>query len=266
MDMPRAGFNQDDAIPGAEDRRITIRRRHALGRAHFGEVLGWWFARGSLSHSRLLQICEWVSGEAGLIGSSQISHLRNAAIRNPNWLLIEGVCNVNLGIHKWQIEGPKSCFKAYGPFGKGIDGESALNEAIWLPMPNADVPLQFHDWCNLFTGRLMLSYVDEVIVSPSDSSRLNEELAKLLEEVIEGQGLGFRRGMAELLRAYPVTDDTRRQRLRSLILGESTMLGDEIQQELASIAAAIEIIRELEPGSYGPQQLWRELTSNRKRT
>jgi hypothetical protein len=29
MDMPRAGFHQGDAIPSAEDRRITIRRRHA---------------------------------------------------------------------------------------------------------------------------------------------------------------------------------------------------------------------------------------------
>ena len=265
MDLPRHGFD-DDAPPGAEDRRITIRRRHALGRAHFGEVLGWWFARGSLSHSRLLGICDWVSGEPSLVGSSQISHLRNASIRNPNWLLVEGICNINLGIHKWQIEGPKACIQDWGPSGKGPDMEKAMEEAIWLPMPDADVPLQFRDWCDLFTGRLMLSYVDEVIVSPSDGSRLNEELAKLLEEVIEGQGIGFRRGMAELLRAYPVTDDTRRQRLRALILGEATMLGDEIQRELPTIAAAIEIIRELEPGTYGPQQLWRELTSNRKRT
>jgi hypothetical protein len=266
MDMPRAGFHKDEAPPGADDRRLTIRRRHALGRAHFGEVLGWWFARGSLSHSRLLTICEWVSGEEGLIGSSQISHLRNAAIRNPNWLLFEGICNINLGIHKWQTDGPKACYQAWGPLGKGPSGEAGMEEAIWLPMPDADVPLQFHDWCDLFTGRITLPYVDEVIVSSSDGARLNEELAKLLEEVIEGQGLGFRRGMAELLRAYPVEDESRRQRLRGVILGEATMLGDEIQQELASIAAAIEIIRELEPGSYGPQQLWRELTSNRKRT
>lgn len=263
MDMPRQGFHQADPPSTV---KLTTRRRHALGRAHCGEVLGWWFARSNLTHARLIAICEWVSGEPGLLGSSQITHLRNAAIRNPNWLLIEGICNVNLGIHKWQTEGPQACFQAYGPFGKGPDGEAMLGDAIWLPRPDADVPLQFGDWCAIFTGRLTLSYVDEVIVSSADASRLNEELAKLLEEVIEAQGLGLRRGMTELLNAYPVADESRRQRLRRLIIGEATMLPDEIQQELASIAAAIETIRELEPGSYGPQQLWRELTSNRKRT
>jgi len=262
MDLPRDGFSPDNG----SERRYSLRRRHAIGRAHFGEVLGWWFAKGKLSHKRIEMISTWIHRDRNVVASSQVSHIRNATLANPNWVLIEGIANVNTAIHLWQTSGPRECFRVYGPFGKGIEGEAAMDEAIWLPLPNEDQPLRFRHWCEIFAGMLELPYVDEVIISPGSASRLNEELAALLERVILQSGLTFRDGLQRFMGFYPVTDESRRSRLQSYAMGREVLETEQIRLELASIATAIERMRDLEPGSYGPQNLWREMTSNRKRT
>ena len=96
--------NGSRSLPG-------LRRRHAEGRSYLGQVLAWWLGRSGISYNQLGTLSDWANGEAGLLISSQISHLRRASLRNPNWRLIEAICGVNQAIYDWQTHGPEACAK-----------------------------------------------------------------------------------------------------------------------------------------------------------
>lgn len=241
-------------------------RRHSSGRAHFANVLNWWLREAQLSHNKLGSIADWAIGETGWLQSSQLSHLRNGNIRNPGLGTFDALGAANEAIWRWQTEGPKACVVAYGPHGGGRPFEETLTAAIWLPRPNGDQPLAFPDLCELFTGRITLDYVTDVVVSPADARAMSERLGELLNTLTLQFDGTVRETIGRLLQLYPVEDKRRSDRLRGLMLGMEAFDREQLEEEMVAVSEMIRAARHLPEGSYGPRELHAELSSDRRRS
>lgn len=241
-------------------------RRHSSGRSHFANLLNWWLREAQLSHSKLSAIGDWAVAEAGWLQTSQLSHLRNANIRNPGLGTFDALGLANEAIWRWQIEGPRAAAAIYGPHGGGQPFEAVLSTATWLYYPGTERPLDFSGFCELFVGRLSLDYVAEVVVSPADARAMSECLGDLLNALTDQFEGTVREAMASVLKLYPVEDKRRIERLRGVMLGTEGLERHQIEEEMAAISEMIRAARGLPEGEYGPRELHAELSSDRRRS
>lgn len=242
-------------------------RRYELGRSHFANTLNWWMIRCGISHAQLGSIADWAMREDGTLISSQISHLRNANIRNPSLLAFDALGAANQAIWLWRTAGSEVAIKQFGTSGLEPPTAELLDRIDWLPQPEQpDQPLRFAQWCELFCGLLQLPYVDRVVVPPQEARQLSDELGRLLDQLVSETGMGMREGMAEILKLYPVADSNRINRLRGVILGHEHYNHSQVEEELFAISELVAQLRGLPDGQYGPRELYAELTRKRRRT
>jgi hypothetical protein len=244
--------------------RVSMTRRHTQGRAHFGQCLAWWLQRSDLSYAQTSAVADWATGETRCLIGSQIAHLRHSTLRNPNFRLIESLSATNQAIADWQTDRSEA-LQQYGPLPSSLSPQ-LMDGAVWLHDPEVpDQPLSLCQFVELFTGHLTLPYVDAIAVSDRDARHLNEELAGLINADIAKLGLGPRDGIEAFMAAYPVKDQSRRQRLKELVLLGHGLEPSELEDELAAIASAISQLRKLPPGTFTPTELYTELTAHRRR-
>jgi len=253
-------------VPVVAPRRIAVAKRMASGRAHFASVLNWWMARCNYSHAQIGAMADWALAQDGWLISSQISHLRNNHVRQPSFINLEALGAVNQVLHLWHTEGPREVFHRHGPFGDPILTEELLDRGQWLKHPKTDHPLDFAGFCELFVGRISLPYASSVNLSGHEARRLSEELGILLDQLADETGLSPRDAITEVLRHYPVDDKARVARLRAVLLGMEVFSQAQVEVELFAISELVAGLRGLPEGSYGPQELFAELTKHRQRT
>jgi hypothetical protein len=247
-------------------RRIAVAKRMSNGRAHFASALNWWLAKCDYSHAQIGALADWALAQDGWLISSQISHLRNNHVRQPSFINLEALGAVNEALAMWHAEGPRETFHRYGPFGDSQLTEELLDRGQCLKHPKTDQPLDFAGFCELFVGRIKLPYASSVNLSGHEARRLSEELGVLLDQLAAETGLTPRDAITEVLRHYPVEDKARVTRLRSVLLGMEVYSQSQVETELFAISELVAGLRGLPAGSYGPQELFAELTSNRQRT
>lgn len=242
-------------------------RRHIHGRAHLANVVNWWMARSGFSHAHLSALADWGLGEQRWLIGSQISHIRNNHYKRSSLQTFEALGAANLLLWSWVVEGAEKCQKRYGPRPSQALTDTTLNAGVWLQHPtHTDEPLEFENFCSIFAGRLTLPYVDTVVVSPSEARVLTIALADLLDAIVCGWSGTLRERIARLMESYPPTDATRRERLRKVLLGSETLSQEQLEQELLSCSHMVRLARGLPEGSYGPAELYGELSSGRQRT
>ena len=247
-------------------RRIAVAKRMTNGRAHFASAINWWLNRCDYSHAQIGALADWALAHDGWLISSQISHLRNNHVRQPSFINLEALGAVNEALAMWHAEGPRETFHRYGPFGDSQLTEELLDRGQCLKHPKTDQPLDFAGFCELFVGRIKLPYASSVNLSGHEARRLSEELGVLLDQLAAETGLTPRDAITEVLRHYPVEDKARVTRLRSVLLGMEVYSQSQVETELFAISELVAGLRGLPAGSYGPQELFAELTSNRQRT
>lgn len=252
---------------GSRASRLTLARRHAMGRAAMAQAIAYWTTRSGLSYQQFQSLGDWASGEKRLLIGSQLARMRHAGVRSPHMSVFEGLYLTNQALANWQHDSTEA-LRTYGPLSAYSNlSPEALDGAFFLYRPDApSEPLTFCDWINLFTGRLELPYIDSVVLNERDTAKLVEELATLVNDVIAELGLGPRDGIARFMDAYPVKDPGRRQRLKELVLFGTGMDPAEMEDEMAAVAETIRSLRNLPPDSFGPTQLYSELTSGRRRS
>jgi hypothetical protein len=211
-------------------------QRHIEGREHTGAVLNWWIRRCCFTHTNVTALAAWVCGDSTWLQSSQVSHLRNRRMRTPQFKLFEGISAVNEAIATWQQQGKPQCLKKWGPTPDQAPSDSQMDAALflWHPDQEARQPLVFHDFCDLFAGRLRLPYVDEASVSPGQSRIISDRISQELEQWLTSQR-SLRAGMAKLLDLYPSRDSTRVAKLRDVILGADSYTVTELELELVAL-------------------------------
>lgn len=211
--------------------------RHIEGRDHTAVVLNWWIRRCGFTHTQLTALAAWVCGDSTWLQGSQLSHLRNGRMRTPQLKLLEGISAVNEAIASWQQDGQSICVQKWGPLPSQAPSASELDQAIylWHPEKGAETPLIFHDFCDLFAGRLRLTYVDEASVSPGQSRVISERIGEELDRWLLSKG-GIRAGMPSLLSHYPVAEAGRTAKLQQVIMGSDFYSSAELDDEAYALS------------------------------
>jgi hypothetical protein len=211
-------------------------QRHIEGREHTAAVLNWWIRRCGFTHTMVTALAAWVCGDSTWLQGSQLSHLRNSRMRTPQFKLFEGVSGVNEAIATWKLQGKMACLKEWGPLPDQAPAEFLLDDAIylWHPEKGEGHPLIFHDFCDLFAGRLRLPYVDDSSVSPGQSKLVSDRIGEELDRWLADRG-GIRAGMGKLLEMYPVRDANRVSKLQQVIVGADSYSAAELDEELFAL-------------------------------
>lgn len=264
---PPATPTVPDSLPPG---RQLSSRRHLLGRQHLSAVLNFWLARSGLSHDQIGSIANWAMSEKGWLSSPQLSHLRNGSVVKPSHRNLDAIGGANEAIWLWQKRGPEVCMRRYGPHSAYRIEDAWLTDAIWLHHPvHTDEALCYADFCDLQAGYLMLPYLGEVNLSPSETKALNQALADLFDRLAQerlGEGQSLRQALDTVLAAYPSTASRdRREHLRNVILGTADYTKAELEKELFMLAETVRTLRGLPEGDYGPAELHAELSASRRR-
>lgn len=241
-----------------------------MGRQHLSAVLNFWLARSGLSHEQLGSIADWAMSEKGWLSSPQLSHLRNGSVVKPSHRNLDALGGANEAIWLWQQRGPEVCMRRYGPHSAYRIEEQCLNNAIWLHHPHhADEALNYADFCDLQAGYLVLPYLAEVNLSPSEARALSQALADLFDRLAQerlAQGQTMREALDAVLAAYPSSaSPDRREHLRNVIIGTADYSKAELEKELFMLAETVRTLRGLPEGDYAPAELHAELSESRRR-
>ena len=261
--MHRLTMQEQDTAPAM----LTATGRHQLGIAQLPALLNYWLGRSGLSHEQMATIASWGLGEPGMIDPSWISRARNGRQpRGASWKNTDALAAANEAIWLWQKQGPEAARANLGPQSSWGIEEKWLDRAEWLPVPDhPDQPLRFGELAAVFAGHLDLPYLQETMLSPGEARQASERLAELLNDAAVERGWSPREAKIEVERAYPTTDGARHRRLQAVILGNRELNREELESELHALAELLRVIRQLEPGSYGPDDLLTELLSGSHR-
>ncbi len=210
--------------------------RHLEGRDHTATVLNWWIRRCGFTHTMVTALAAWVCGDHTWLQGSQLSHLRNSRMRTPQFKLFEGISAVNEAIATWRMQGKEACFKQWGPLPGPAPSDFMMDAAIylWHPDQGEQTPLVFHDFCDLFAGRLRLGYVDDTSISPGQSKQISDRIGEELDRWLADRG-GIRAGMPELLKIYPSKEATRIAKLQQVIVGADSFTAAELEEEMFAL-------------------------------
>lgn len=243
----------------------SIAARHDAGRAHLGQVLGYWLSRSRWSFRKLQELSGWATGEDRPLPNSAIAHVRNGNLRQPGFRIFEALCAVNLAVDDWQQHGADYCTARYGPLPRTI-APPDLDDAIVLQHPDTQEPLTLCDWFLIFCGRLMLPFADQITITPSQASDASAKLLAMIDDAIAPQALPPRAALDAIVAAYPITDRKRQARLRDWLVRGHHLDPDTIEEELEPLAATIATLRGINPDTYTTQDLWRDLIRDRRRS
>jgi hypothetical protein len=233
-------------------------------------VVNFWLAKANLSHEQLGSIADWAMSEKGWLSSPQISHLRNGSVVKPSHKNLDALGGANEAIWRWQREGPQECRRHYGPQSAYRIQDEWLSNAIWLHHPeNNDKAINYADFCSLQAGYLVLPYLGEVNLSPSEAKALSQALADLFDQLAQerlNEVQSMRQALDVVLAAYPSSASRdRREHLRSVIMGSADYSRPELEKELPFLAETVRVLRGLSEGEYGPPELHAELSASRRR-
>lgn len=248
----------------AEPLRVAS-QRHDHGVATMAALLNHWLGSSKLSHDQLVAVASWGLNERGMIDGAVISRARNGKqVRGLSWRHLDALSAANRAIWLWQTKGQDGAWKVLGPHGGWGVREEWLNDATWLPHPEyGSEPMTFGDLAEVLAGYQDVPYLTTPLLSPGEARQMSDRVVQLLEGSATERGWGPREAVRQMVAAYPVTDRARQQRLRGLIVGEQTLARGDLELELHALAEMIRATRGLRPGSYGPAELRRELSSVR---
>lgn len=253
------GNNRYDPAMSTAGPRLTFAQRLERGDHWFREMLADWVQRSGLAHRQVGALSSWTMGERSPLDHSILSRLLTRKLK-VSIQVIAAMARLNEAIHLWHSEGQEAALQRYGPLTPWRIKAEWLNDCPWLSMPDDPMlPMDAGDFLKVVIGDLPLPYLGDRLLLPADRLRIAEKLPALLDRTIVMAGLTPMGGMQRLLAAYPATDESRRDRFRALLLGETELSGDELREELLGIAEAIRQLRGLELGRYGPSELEAEL-------
>lgn len=253
-----------EPAPGPQQPILPASDRHNRGKAHLGHVVNFWLAKSGLTTRQLSRIADWGLDERGWLHDAKLSQIRrNAFIRALPMRYLDACGAANNAIWLWQCKGEKAALSKLGPPAKERIKPEWLDRAIWLAHPDYPTdPLGPADWFEIATGHLELPYVASPMLAPNEGPQLTEELCNLLFTLVASESQ--RDQMRKILRAYPVPDQERRDRLASVLLGATSYDREQAEQELYSLAEVVRDLRGLSAREYGPAELYAELTRNRR--
>lgn len=201
--------------------------------------------------------------ERGWLADSKIAELRRNRFSRP---LSTSYCDAlgaaNQAIWLWQVKGQDQAIAKLGLPETYKVRRDWLDGAHWLAHPEyADEALTPADWFEIAAGHLDLDYVQSPVLAPNEGPQISEELCQLLLSLVPD--LATRDRLRTVMRAYPVSDTNRRERLGSVLMGITSYSSEDFEAELYALSQIVRHLRGLTARDYGPVELYSELTLNR---
>lgn len=230
--------------------------RRERGRVAFAHLLDLWLKRCGCSHQQMGALCDWASSGHRQFDFNKLSKLRNGN-QGASLVQLDALGAANEAIWRWQHD-PDAAVALLGPFeGYGVE-QQTLVDAIWLPLHDTpDEPLRPADLFEILLGLQPPPFALSAVVRPSQATELSRALAELLNELIQGLGLGPMQARAAILRAYPGDNG---DAIWELASQGAVMTADELEAELLPCSALVASLRGVPPQVYGPRQLHQELS------
>lgn len=264
--MSNAPATPPEPGPGHAALILPATERHNRGKAHFSHALNYWLAKSGLTTRQLSRIADWGLDEKGWLHDAKITHLRRNSFLRPLPIRYVDACGAaNQAIWLWQCRGEQEAISKLGPPAKDRVQPAWLASAVWLPHPDyPSEPLGPADWFDVVAGYLELPYVASPKLAPQEGPQLTRELCALLFSLADDGSQ--REQLQQILRAYPVSDRERRERLGSVLLGISAYTADEVEAELYALSEIVRNLRRLNAKDYGPAELYAELSRDRRQS
>lgn len=239
--------------------------RHNHGRAHLGHAVNYWLGRAGLTTRQLSRIADWGMDERGWLADSKIAELRRNRFGRP---LSTSYCDAlgaaNQAIWRWQAKGEEAAVASLGLPDVYQVKREWLSQACWLKHPDyPEEPLTPADWFEIATGHMELDYVKSPVLAPNEGVQITDELCHLLLSLVP-EDLPQRDKLRTVLKAYPVSDVERRERLGACLLGSASYSSEDFEAELYSLAQLVRHLRGVSARDYGPVELYAELTEHRR--
>lgn len=195
-----------------------------------------------------------------MLHSSQVSKLRNAQMATPFLKAFEGVEACNHAIWAWHQDGAEATRRRLGPLPSCLLATD-LDAATWLfDHRSANrAPLSFCGLVEVFAGRLVLPYVEQTELSPSDAKAFCDALSDWLDQWCASHG-GLRAGFRLLEQSLAGFPPERVTWLRRVVTRDAEYIPGDLVEELELIVAALNATVEEPRSEY---QWLRELLRRR---
>ena len=213
--------------------------RLANGIAVFSRGVRMLLARNGLTHEQLVKLSQW-SNPWGMtwLSTSQISYLRTGQLQKAGPQTIDALGQVNLRLAQ-----------AAGVGGPGVDSlpdfgpiPSTLGlpeEPFFLRHPDSHEPLDAGGLYLTWIGRLTPEAMEEGHISDMEGRRLSGNLSRIVQGWARDRKLTIGQALEQSLTAYGVVEESRRQRLRSVVVGFEVYAGADLDQELPALGAML---------------------------
>jgi hypothetical protein len=227
--------------------------RLAGGTQVFSKAMRMLLARNNLTHEQLVKLSQWCNpwGTTWL-STSQISYLRTGTLKKAGPATLDALGQVNLRVA--QAAGASSAaideLPDFGPM--PAQNLGLPEEPFYLRHPISHEPLDAGGLYMVWIGRLVPESLEgDGHISDMEARRLSANLGRIVQAWARDRRLTIAQALEQALTAYGVVDESRRQRLRSVVVGFEVFAGAELSDELPALGAMLGALDESDPIGVG---------------
>jgi hypothetical protein len=213
--------------------------RLANGITVFGRGVRMLLARNNLTHEQLVKVSQWCC-PWGLtwLSTSQISYLRTGQLKKAGPQTIDALGQINLRLA--QLAGASSPAVAdlldFGPMPSTL---GLPEEPFYLRHPVSHEALDAGGLYMVWLGRLQPECLEEGHISDMEARRLSGNLSRIVQGWARDRKLTIGQALEQALTAYGVVEESRRQQLKSVVVGFEVFSGENLDREIPALGAML---------------------------
>jgi hypothetical protein len=214
--------------------------RLAGGIQTFSKAVRMLLARNNLTHEQLVKLSQWCN-PWGLtwLSTSQVSYLRTGTLKKAGPQTLDALGQVNLrlaqaaGANSTAIEG----LPDFGPIPSTL---GLPEEPFYWRHPVSHEPLDAGGLYLMWIGRVVPEALEgDGHISDMEARRLSANLSRIVQGWARDRRLTIAQALEQGLTAYGVVEESRRQRLRAVVVGFEVFTGEELDLELPALGAML---------------------------
>lgn len=217
--------------------------RLSSGIQTFSRAVRMLLARNNLTHEQMVKLSQWANpwGMTWL-STSQISYLRTGQLKKAGPQTIDALGQVNLRLA--QAAGAKGpLIDQLYDFGPIPTSLGLPEEPFYLRQPGAPgqdpIPLDAGGLYLAWIGRLQPEGLDEGHISDMEARRLSGNLSRIVQAWARDCQLTIAEAIDRALVAYGALEESKRQKLKTVVVGFDVYTGEDLVQELPSLGAML---------------------------
>lgn len=216
--------------------------RFVKGRDRLALVVRLLLEENGLSHTDMQDLFRWACPDTTTwLSRSQISTLRNSKLPKPGAQIFLGLAAINLRLAEMAGDDSPAvkALEPRGPLPPNLKTLRLDGKPWFFANPETGLPCDEGDLFRLFCGSLEID--DErwqrlpTVYKEADAREVSTQLALWAQRWMVKQGLIPLSAKPALLKAYPIKEKSRQDRLWEVILGQKQYTAEELREEADSL-------------------------------